>query len=202
MVRKKTGDIRWCSDMRHINRITENNSYTLPRLDHILDRLNEKKVYCSLDMLSCFTQFQVDEQSRNITAFTHPITGKRYRYVRAFFGLKLMPAFVSNIMLDRVFANMATESFAIFIDDVAFGLDSHDESLAILKDTFCRLRAHGIKLKSSKCAFGYDYADIFVYRVNAALMDQEMNCFNDTDSNVPIVNPVIKNRVWTHNQNS
>ena len=165
-ITKKCGETRWCSDMRCVNSVTETNAYTLPRLNDLLANVNGHKVYAGLDLLTCFTQFEISPESRNITAFTNPLTGKRYRYTRAFFGLKLMPNFVAYIMQNIVFSGMPQENFCCFIDDIILGDSSHTQVMEMLRDVFLRLRTYGLKIKAKKCAFGYSKIDAFGYEIS------------------------------------
>lgn len=49
MVKKKDGSIRFCIDYRKLNAVTIKNSYPLPRIDDILDRLSGNS-FSNLDL--------------------------------------------------------------------------------------------------------------------------------------------------------
>ena len=51
-VQKKDGTLRMCVDYRGLNKITTKDSYPLPRIDDLIDRLHGAKVFSSLDLQS------------------------------------------------------------------------------------------------------------------------------------------------------
>ena len=72
MVRKKDGTHRFCVDYRSLNSISKADSFPLPRIDDLLDQLGGARYFSTLDMASGFWQIQMDQQSREKTAFTTP----------------------------------------------------------------------------------------------------------------------------------
>ena len=154
-VRKKDGSTRWCSDMRAINAITEDDAFELPRIADVLQTLTGNKVYSSLDLVSCFNQFTISPENRDVYAFTDPTTNLRYRWKRCFFGLKGIPQFISYIMSNRVFLGKDPNECSVYIDDITCANDSHEAMIENLRDVLMRLSYFNLKLKLTKCQFGY-----------------------------------------------
>ena len=46
---KMKSEIRFCIDYRRLNAVTRNNAYPLPRVDDVIRRLTEAKLFSSLD---------------------------------------------------------------------------------------------------------------------------------------------------------
>ncbi|XP_057374752.1 uncharacterized protein LOC130695606 [Daphnia carinata] len=69
LVVKKTGEMRFCIDYRKLNNLTKKDSYPLPRIDSTLDRLYGKKFFTTLDLASGYWQIELEESSKEKTAF-------------------------------------------------------------------------------------------------------------------------------------
>ena len=169
-VMKKDKTIRWASDMRQLNAITQDDSYTLPLLEPILKQMIGNSVFSAVDIFSCFNQFKIKESNRDIFGFQCPLSGNRYRWTRCFFGLKNIPSYVSRIMATKVMQNKDPNEASVYIDDLSLYNKNHELHLQNLEDIFSRLDFFGLKLKSSKCHFGYNHIVQFGYRVNEAGM--------------------------------
>ena len=48
-VRKESGEVRMCIDFRKLNEVAIRDSYTLPRIDEIIDELDGAKLFSSID---------------------------------------------------------------------------------------------------------------------------------------------------------
>jgi len=68
-VRKKNGKLRMCVDYRALNKITVKNRYPLPRIDELLDRLYNAKVFTKLDCQSGYHQIRIAEKDVHKTLF-------------------------------------------------------------------------------------------------------------------------------------
>ena len=56
MVKKKEGTLRFCVDYRKLNAMTRKDTYPLPRIDEMLDRLGHAQYFTILDLQSGFWQ--------------------------------------------------------------------------------------------------------------------------------------------------
>ena len=70
LVKKKSGELRFCIDLRRLNQRTVKDAYSLPRIDETLDRLKGSYVFSSLDLKSGYWQVEIEEESKPYTAFT------------------------------------------------------------------------------------------------------------------------------------
>ena len=70
LVRKKDGSLRFCINLRHLNACTIKDAYSLPHIDETLDCLGGTCIFTSLDLKSGYWQVEMDEDSKELTAFT------------------------------------------------------------------------------------------------------------------------------------
>ena len=70
LVKKKSGETRFCIDYRQVNAKTKKNSFPIPRIDDSLDELAGCEHFSTLDLKSGYRQIPMDEASREATAFT------------------------------------------------------------------------------------------------------------------------------------
>ncbi len=49
LVKKKSGEYRFCIDYRRLNAVSKRNVYPLPRIDDVFDRLAGSKYFSTLD---------------------------------------------------------------------------------------------------------------------------------------------------------
>ena len=48
--RKKDGTLRMCVDYRSLNKMTKKDVYPIPRIDDLLDRLTNAKIFSKIDL--------------------------------------------------------------------------------------------------------------------------------------------------------
>ncbi|KZR96304.1 Uncharacterized protein APZ42_009434, partial [Daphnia magna] len=85
LVRKKTGEVRFCVDYRRLNEVTKKDVYPLPRIDDILDRLGGSKYFSQLDLASWYWQVRMEPAHKEKTAFV--TADCLYEFNRMPFGL-------------------------------------------------------------------------------------------------------------------
>ena len=56
MVKKKTGELRFCCDFRPLNDVTVKDAFPLPRKDESLSRIGNAKIFTSIDLAWAFWQ--------------------------------------------------------------------------------------------------------------------------------------------------
>ena len=96
LVRKKDGTLRICVDYRQLNSVTKLDTFSLPRIDDLLDQLGNAKYFTTLDLAAGYWQIRVADDSIEKTAFiTH---GGLYEFRVMPFGLTNAPAVFQRLM--------------------------------------------------------------------------------------------------------
>lgn len=85
LVKKKSGEHRFCVDYRRLNDVTKRDVYPLPRMDDVFDRLTGAKFFSSLHLKSGYWQVPDAGADRSKTAFVPP--DGLYEFLRLPFGL-------------------------------------------------------------------------------------------------------------------
>ncbi|KAK9731647.1 Reverse transcriptase (RNA-dependent DNA polymerase) [Popillia japonica] len=83
LVKKASGEYRFCFDGRALNAVTKPDRYPLPRVDRILSLLTDAHFISSIDLKSAFWQIPLDEESKDRTGFAIPGRGM---FQKAHFG--------------------------------------------------------------------------------------------------------------------
>ena len=97
LVRKKDGSLQFCIDLRRLNARTIKDAYSLPCIEETLDCLGGARIVTSLDLKSGYWQVEMDEASKELTAFTVGLLDF-YECNRMLFGLTNAPTTFQRLM--------------------------------------------------------------------------------------------------------
>ena len=100
LVKKKDGSSRLCVDYRQLTKLTIKNKYPLPRIDDLMDQLNETTVFSKIDMRSGYHQILVKVEDVQKIAFRSRYG--HYEYVVMPFRVTNAPALFMDYM-NRIF---------------------------------------------------------------------------------------------------
>jgi hypothetical protein len=86
LVTKKDGTVRFCTDYRKLNLLTEDEAAPLPRISDALREFGSATVFSAIDLKSGYWQIPMDKASKHLTAFATP-DGATYQYRKPPCGL-------------------------------------------------------------------------------------------------------------------
>ena len=149
-VKKKDGTMRMCVDYRALNRITVKNSYPLPRVDELFDRLQGAKYFSKIDLRSGYHQIRIAPEDVPKTAFRTRYG--HYEFLVLPFGLTNAPATFMHLM-HQALRPLLDECALVFLDDILIyskTLEDHQRHVRCVLDA---LREQKLFAKESKCEF-------------------------------------------------
>ena len=147
---KEDGTVRLCVDYRRLNGISQGDPYYMATLEEILERVGSSSCISKLDLSCGFHQIEVEEESRQKTAFITPY-GK-FEFLRMPFGLRNAPSVFQRAM--EVVLRGCYSFCAPYIDDLVVFSQSGKEHLGHLREVLETLRRNGLTVKLGKCEFG------------------------------------------------
>lgn len=153
MVKKSTGEFRFCVDLRKINQLCLPLTHELPTLSDVTDVLarNKAKVLSVLDMKSAYFQLKITRDTADVTCFTTPQAGE-WVYRRLPMGLAQSPYYMT-LALRKLFRLEIGQFLIVYLDDLLLCSDSLQTHLEHLKIVFEKLREANLKLHPKKCNF-------------------------------------------------
>ena len=152
LVPKKCGGQRFCIDYRKLNAVTKKDAFPLPRISSILDKMNGKKLFSSLDLFSGFWQIKLDSRTKEKTAFILDDPPSLYEWEVLSMGLANSPSTFQRLMLN-VLRPVLGRTVYVYLDDILVFSDNLEDHLKHIREVFDLLRAAGLKLKLKKCEF-------------------------------------------------
>ena len=147
-VKKKDGTMRMCVDYRALNDITVKNSYPLPRVDELFDRLEGAKFFSKIDLRSGYHQIRIDPADVPKTAFRTRYGHFEFKVLP--FGLTNAPATFMHLM-HQTFRECLDSFVLVFLDDILIYSKTLEEHKRHVSDVLSRLRAAKLFAKESKC---------------------------------------------------
>ncbi len=147
----KKNDTKWlCVDYRQLNEITRWDSYSLPLIRELQDRLGRAKWFTSLDLKEAYYQVQMKEGKEWKTMFWTRY--EHYEYTVMPFGLKNTP-----VTFQRLINNMLREylnDFAItYLNDILIYSDDLEMHRSHVHKVLEKLNERALYVKKSKSRF-------------------------------------------------
>ena len=141
------GEIRWAIDYRALNEVTIADSYPIPNIDEVLERLAGSKYYSALDAAAAYHTIPVEKNSRPLLAFITPMG--LFQFARMPFGPKNSGAVYARFV-DMLLQRIRSPNIVAYIDDILVFTTDLEQHLTELKAVFEVHRMAGIMLRAKK----------------------------------------------------
>lgn len=165
LVKKSSGDYRFCFDGRSLNEITKRDAYPLPRIDDILKMLANAKFMSTLDLSCAFWQIPLNEESKEKTAFSVPGRGL-FEFNCLPFGLR-NAAQITQRLMDNILGPKFSDKVFCYLDDIVITSSSFEEHLNLLKEVYDRLVDANLTINFNKCQFCRDSLNYLGFTVDS-----------------------------------
>ena len=149
LVKKRDGKLRFCIDLRKLNNRTLKDSYSLPRIEHVLDQLLGSTIFTILDLKAGYWQVEMVEECKPYTAFTCGPLG--------FYECETMPFCATNAsatfqrLMDNCLGDLNMNWCIVYLDNIIIFSQDAASHIERLEAVFKKLAKAGLKLKPSKC---------------------------------------------------
>lgn len=170
IVKKANGEPRVCLDSRKLNSVTKFDSYPLPNIDFILNSLRGAKYMTSIDLKSAYWQVELDESSKEKTAFSVPGRGL-FQFKRMCFGLSTAAQTLQRLM-DRLFtaefqnSDLTLSVFTYLDDIVVVNRGDFAQHLELLDRVYKKLEEAKLTVNIEKSHFCRNELDYLGYKVD------------------------------------
>jgi hypothetical protein len=146
--KKKDGTLRFCVDYRGLNDLTVRNSYPLPHMEDLFDRLQAAKYFSKIDLRTGFYQIPLAEEDRAKTAFRTRYG--HFEWTVLPMGLTNAPATFQHLM-NHTFREFLDFCVLVFLDDIVVYSATLDDHVRDVTRVLQRLQDAGLYAKKSKC---------------------------------------------------
>ena len=150
-VKKKDGTLRMCIDYRALNKMTALNSYPLPHIEDLLDKLQGAKYYTKLDLDMAYHQMRIHPPDIPKTAFNCPLGHFEFKVLA--FGLTNAPATFQTLM-NRVLQPYLDKFVIVYLDDILIFSKDFQSHLTHIRQVLQALHENELYAKPKKCSFG------------------------------------------------
>ena len=151
---KSNGEFRFCVDYRALNDATENASWPIPNIAHLLARLGRQRadIFGVMDLTAGYHQAPLSLEARPLTSFI-TFSGV-YQFTRLPFGPKRAPSYFQEMMSTVVLNTLMYAICEMYLDDCIVYATTDRQFCERLEQVFKRFQEKHIFVKASKCKFG------------------------------------------------
>ena len=148
--KKKDGTLRPCIDYKKLNAVTIRNSYPIPLIADIIERVRGAKYFTKLDLRSAYNLIRIREGDEYKTAFRTKYG--HYEYLVMPFGLRNAPATFQSF-INSVLRPYLEDFVILYLDDILIYSKSLKEHIHHVRKVLKTLLDNNLYAKLKKCEF-------------------------------------------------
>ena len=149
--KKKDGGLRLIQDYRKLNNMTIKNSYPLPLISDIINKLKTAKYFTKLDVRWGFNNVRIKKGDEWKAAFR--TNRGLFEPLVMFFGLTNSPATFQTMMNDIFIELIDGNVVIVYMDDILIFTETLDHHREVVKKVLELLEKNKLYLKPEKCEF-------------------------------------------------
>jgi len=152
--KREDGTVKWrfVLDQKQGNKRVAKMPVDMPRMDDLLMATRGMSHMGKIDLTKFFFQIPLDEESKQLTAFTDS-KGRRWQFTRLTMGGTNSPAYAQKLVTEIFGRNKA------WIDDIHVGGTTFEEALDDLRSVLRKCREVGFQVSYEKLHFGFKEMD-------------------------------------------
>mgnify|MGYP003702423801 CR=1 FL=1 len=144
-IMKKNKKLRVYIDFRNLNLATPKDEYPVPVADLLVDSAAKSQVLSFMDGRARYNQIFINPDDIHKTAFRCPGALGTFEWVVLPFGLKNVGA-TYQMPMNLIFHDLIGKFLEVYIEDVVVKLDTFEEHLNHLRQTFQKMGSHKLKV--------------------------------------------------------
>src|SRR5258705_4029711 len=150
-IKKMSGELRPVQDYRRLNELTIKNSYPLPLISDLIDKLKGARVFTKLDIRWGYNNVRIKEGDEWKAAFT--TNRGLFEPLVMFFGLTNSPATFQTMMNHLFRDQIARGCVVVYMDDILIFSSTMEDHRCVVKEVLQIIHENRLYLKLEKCEF-------------------------------------------------
>ncbi|XP_078515987.1 uncharacterized protein LOC144781172 [Lissotriton helveticus] len=171
LVPKPDGSVRFCIDFREVNKISTFDTYPLPRVDEMVERIGKARYISTLDLCKGYWQIPLREEDRKKTAFSTP--EGLYQFLVLPFGLHGAPATFQRAM--NHILRPHTLYAGAYLDDIVIYSDDWSQHLDHLSKVVTSLGTYGFTINPAKTTLAAQTVKYLGYLLGEGVIRPQKN---------------------------
>ncbi len=159
---KPDGNIRMAVDYRLLNELLMFDAASIPFQKQLFQFLSGKCYFTKVDNERGFYQLNLASPGNKLTSIVTP--WGTYYFTRCPFGISTAPGVYQDRMQNIILEPYFLKSCVVYIEDTIIAGNSCDDFLINLDNVFTRMAEYNVRLKPTKCNFGYDTVEFLGYK--------------------------------------